>query len=165
MHHNKRMNLNFWPLIRARRSLGGLKEVLSGKQCHIWIPWPKKPIFQYASWQNNGFEILTSYQRSEVISWPQRGHISKTMSYLNFLTQKTYISIYIMAKRWHWIFDLWSEVRGHLVASDKLYRKNDVIFEFLDPKNLYFNIHHGKRMEFNFWPLIRGHLVTSERFE
>ena len=36
------------------------------------------------------------------------------------------------------------------VASERSYQKNDVIFEFFDPKNLFFNIHHGKEIDLNF---------------
>ena len=100
--------------------------------------------------------ILTSDQRSEVNLWPLRGQIKKIMSFLNFLTQNTYISIYITVKWWIWIFNLWSEVRGQLVASERSNKKNSAIFELLDPKNLCFNIHHDKIMALDFWPLIRG---------
>ena len=62
-------------------------------------------------------------------------------------------------------FDLWSKIKGHLVASERSDQKNDVIFEFLDPKNLYFNIHHGKKkdLDFDLWSEVKGHLVASER--
>ena len=78
------------------------------------------------------------------------------MSFFNSLTQKTYISIYIMVKWWLWSFDLWSEVRGQLVASERSNQKNNIIFGILGPKNPYFNIHHGNMMTFKYWPLIRG---------
>ena len=119
IHHGKMMTLKFWPLIRGQRSIGGLWEVKSKKWCHFWNPWPKKPIFQYTSPQNDEFEFLTSDQRSEVNWWPLRGQIKKIVPFLNSLTQKTYVSIYIMTKWWLWIFDLWSEVRGHLMASER----------------------------------------------
>ena len=104
------------------------------------------------------------------LSWPQRCHNSKRISYLNSLTQKTYISICIMAKRWIWIFDLWSEVRGQLVASERSNKKNYAIFELLDPKNLCFNIHQDfefftsdQRSEVIWWPLI-GHIEKTMSF-
>ena len=92
-----------------------------------------------------------------------RGHLvasdrsyKKKMSFLNSLAQKTYISIYIMVKRKTWIltFDQRSKVifwslRGQITT-------NDVIFEYLDPKILHFNMHHSKRIYLNFWPLIKG---------
>ena len=34
--------------------------------------------------------------------------------------------------------------------------KNNVIFGFLDSRNLYFNIHHAKLVNWKFWPLIGG---------
>ena len=65
--------------------------------------------------------ILTSDRKSKVIWWPLRGQIKKTMSYLNSLTQKTYISIYIMVKRKTWILTsdqrskvIWWPLRGHI---------------------------------------------------
>ena len=48
-----------------------------------------------------------------------------------------------------WLLILTSD-RKSKVASDRSDQKNDVIFEFLDPKNLYFNIHHGKEIDLNF---------------
>ena len=55
-----------------------------------------------------------------------------------------------MVKRKTWILTsdqrlkvIWWSLRGQI-------KKNDVIFEFLDPKNLYFNIHHGKKIDSDF---------------
>ena len=45
---------------------------------------------------------------------------------------------------------LTSDMRTHLVASERSYQKNDVILEFLDQKKLYFNKHLGKMMDLKF---------------
>ena len=50
------------------------------------------------------------------------------------------------------------------------FRSKLIIFGFLGPKNLKFNIYHAKKVNSKFWPLIigrwlldlRGHLVTSK---
>ena len=43
--------------------------------------------------------------------------------------------------------------------------KNNVIFGFLGPKNLYFNIHHVKLVNWKFWPLIGGQRSFVDLFE
>ena len=133
--------------------------------CRFWIPWPRKPIFQQTLCKVSEFKILVSDQRSEVIWWPLRGQNEKIMSYLDSLAQKTYISIYIMQNEWIQNFGLWSEVRGHLVTSTRSKWKNIVIFGFLGPKNLYFNIHHVKLVNSKFWPLIRGQRSFVDLYE
>ena len=54
-----------------------------------------------------------------------------------------------MEKGWKRMFDHLLEVRGHSVASERSYPKNDAIFKILDLKNLYFDMHHSKRLEKN----------------
>ena len=119
---------------------------------------PKNLYFNihHAKLANSKFWPLIRGRRSEVIWWPLRGQNEKIMSYLDSLAQKTYISIYIMQNEWIQNFGLWSEVRGHLVTSTRSKWKNNVIFGSLDPRNLYFNIHHAKWVNSKFWPLIRG---------
>ena len=63
--------------------------------------------------------------------------------------------IFSFLNSWRSKFDLWSEVRGHLVTSMRSKWKNNVIFGFLGPKNLYFNIHHSKSVNSKYRPLIR----------
>ena len=90
IHHGNMMTFKYWPLIRGQRSIGGLWEVKSKKWCHFWNPWPKKPIFQYTSPQNDEFEFLTSDQRSEVIWWPLRGQNTNFMFFHVILFYKPY---------------------------------------------------------------------------
>ena len=60
-----------------------------------------------------------------------------------------------------WLFDL----RGHLVTSKMSKWKNNVIFGFLGPINLHFNIYHAKFMNSKFWPLIRGQRSFGDLYE
>ena len=59
--------------------------------------------------------------------------------------------------------NFWPFIRGHLVTSMRSIWKSNDIFVFLDPKKIYFNIHHAKLVNWKFWPLIGGQrsLVTS----
>ena len=88
------------------------------KQCHFWIPWPLKPIFQHTSFTVSEFKILIRSRRSEVIWWPPRGQNEKILAFLDSLAQKTYISIYIMQNEWIQNFGLWSEVGGQRSFGD-----------------------------------------------
>ena len=94
-HHDKRMDFNFCPLI-----IGHWVALERSDQKNYFI------LEFLDSKTYISICIMTSDKRSEAIGWPQRGHISKKMSFFNSLTPKTYISIYIMVKGWNSIFDL-----------------------------------------------------------
>ena len=70
------------------------------------------------------------------------------MSYLISSTKKTIFQYASWLKNEFKI--LTSDMRTHLVASERSYQKNDVILEFLDQKKLYFNKHLGKMMDLKF---------------
>ena len=109
--------------------------------------------------------ILTSDQRSEVNCWPLRGQIKQIISFLKSLAKKTYISISITVKWGLLSFDLQSEVRGQLVASERSNKKNDIIFGLLDQKTyivIYIMVKWWIWI-FNLWSEVKGQLVASER--
>ena len=146
-------NMSNWILLTKKYQIDVISKFLG----------PKNPYFN----KHHGIRIYLNFYL-----WPAvRGHLvaferSNWKTYLNSLTPKTFISIYNKAKGWTWMFDTFLN-RGHLVASERSNKKipNDISFELLDLKILFFNIHHGKMMNLNVWSLFSGQKSFSNLWE
>ena len=132
------------------------------KWCHIWIPWPKKPIVRYTSCKVSEFKILTSNQRSsgdldevKMKNDVNFGFLDLKNLYFNIQHAKLGISKMLTP-------DLRSEVIWWALWGQN---EKNVIFGFLGPKNLYFDIHHAKLVNSKFWPLNRGQRSHDDLYE